>query len=194
MDNPTAVPADGGRYSAQLHAMSHRKYQYVGPPEIREAARTQSSGTEIQSVDDWTTWLASKPTEQTPDGNWIATFTVGVDGILRVAPRRSEHVACASGGPVLSAGEITIDDGCDVDAISNQSTGFCPEPESWPLVETALDRIGLRHPGQFTTAVVFRLCPKCNERNIVKDSWFYCQLCDAILPALWNFPCTENAE
>ena len=81
---------------------------------------------------------------------------------------RSEHVACAAGGPVLSAGEITFDDECNVPEISNQSTGFCPEPESWSTVERALDRVGIEHPGGFTIAVVFRLCPKCHERNIVK--------------------------
>ena len=35
------------------------------------------------------------------------TFVIGVDGVLRVADRRSEHVACAGGGDVLSAGELT---------------------------------------------------------------------------------------
>ncbi len=172
--------------------MPHREYQYVGPPEIQEIARTQPRGTAINSVDDVAAWLESKPTEQTPDGNWIATFTLGVDLVLCVAPRRSEHVACAAGGPVLSAGEITFDDECNVPEISNQSTGFCPEPESWSTVERALDRVGIEHPGGFTIAVVFRLCPKCHERNIVKDSWFYCQLCDAKLPETWNFTETEN--
>lgn len=173
--------------------MSFRKYQYVGPDDIRDIAKTQSPGATIQSLDDLTAWLASSPTERTADGNWIATFTVCENKHLRLAPRRSEHVACASGGPVLSAGEITIDVEFAIAEISNQSTGFCPEPESWPIVESVLDRIGLNHPGHFTNAVVFRLCPKCNQRNIVKDSWYYCQLCDAKLPESWNFPNTENA-
>ena len=164
-----------------------KKYKYVGPIDIRDIARTQPSGTAIQSIADLSAWLESTPTEQTPDGNWIATFTVGDNKILRLAPRRSEHVACAAGGPVLSAGEITIDAECCVVAISNQSTGFCPEPDSWLVVESVLDCIGVEHPGQFTDAVVFRLCPECNERNIVKDSWYYCQLCDAKLPESWNF-------
>jgi len=172
---------------SSLFLMPHREYQYVGPPAILEVSRVQPSGTAIRSVNDLTQWLSTGPTEQTPDGNWIATFTLGKDLVLRVAPRRSEHVACAAGGPVLSAGEITISEEYDIPEISNQSTGFCPEPESWVAVEAVLNDAGIEHPGEFTTSVTFRLCPKCRERNIVKDSWFFCQLCDAKLPEDWNF-------
>ncbi len=76
------------------------------------------------------------------DGSFIATFIITLNEELLVAPRRSEHVACASGGPVLSAGEITFDDNLVVIEVTNQSTGFCPEPESWASVAihlTALD-------------------------------------------------------
>jgi len=173
--------------------MPPRQYKYVGPREIREVACTQPSGTAIKTARDLSRWLESKPTESTAAGNWIATFTINVDETLYLAPRRSEHVACAAGGPVLSAGEITLDNELNVAEISNQSTGFCPEPDSWPTVENALNRIGLNHPGRFTNAVVFRLCPKCNQRNIVKDSWYYCQLCDAKLPQTWNFMDASNA-
>lgn len=71
--------------------------------------------------------------------------------------------------------------------VSNQSTGFCPEPESWPHVAAALESVSLHHPGGFTTSIVFRLCPDCRERNIVKDGWFTCDLCGASLPVHWNF-------
>ena len=167
--------------------MANREYQYVGPNEILEVARTQPPGIPVHTCNDISAWLETVSTERLADGTWIATFTIGTDQVLNLAPRRSEHVACAVGGPVLSAGEITIDAECNVTEISNQSTGFCPEPDSWKSVEPVLERIGLNHPGEFTTAVIFRLCPKCNERNIVKDSWFHCQLCDAKLTAAWNF-------
>ena len=148
-------------------------------------------GTPIRSGDDLSAWIASRSSDAEPDGSLIATFTVDVGGTLLLAPRRSEHVACAGGGPVLSAGEMTFLDG-DVSEITNQSTGFCPEPESWPTVAAALDAIPVDRPDDFTTRVVFRLCPGCNERNIVKDGWFVCDLCGADLPENWNFPVAQR--
>lgn len=172
--------------------MHHRQYHYIGPAEIRNTARTQPSGTSILCVADLRTWLASTTTEHTQEGYWIATFTISIDKRLQLANRRSEHIACAAGGPVLSAGELTIDQNYEVAEISNQSTGFCPEPESWWVVEAVLNRIGIKHPGRFTNIIIFRLCSHCNACNIVKDAWFYCQLCDAKLPERWNFPLIEN--
>ena len=188
------VPADVQRSPNEM-LMTQREYQYVGPSEIRDAARCQPTGTRIDLVDQLAQWLASEPTERTPHQCWVATFTINMDGALAIAPRRSEHVACAAGGPVLSAGEITFDDDMTVAEITNQSTGFCPEPESWPAVSDALDRAGIKHPERFTTEVIFRRCPKCGERNIVKDSWYYCGICNAKLPTDWNFSChTEVGE
>jgi len=54
-------------------------------------------------------------------------------------------------------------------------------------VAAALDRIDVIHPGRFTTAIMFRRCGKCGERNIVRDEWFVCGLCGTELPAEWNF-------
>lgn len=34
---------------------------------------------------------------------------------------------------------------------------------------------------------VFRRCPACGQRNIVRDNDFTCALCDHALPAQWNF-------
>lgn len=168
--------------------MDPRQYQYVGPGDIRKTALASSPpGTPICSVGDLTSWFAACPCTPEPDGSLIATFTVNLDCVLLLAPRRSEHVACAGGEPVLSAGEITFSPDGDVSEITNQSTGFCPEPESWLSVATALDAIPVDRPSDFTTRVVFRLCPGCNERNIVKDSWFVCDLCGVDLPQHWNF-------
>jgi hypothetical protein len=119
-----------------------------------------------------------------------ATFVIDADGHLLVADRRTEHVACAGGQPVLSAGEMFFDlEGDHVEAreVSNLSTGYCPEAESWPEVAAALDRVGLAHPGRFTAEVVFRRCEKCGERNVVKDGWFVCEVCGSDLPRCWNF-------
>jgi|GEM_PF-3327136 len=135
--------------------MAPRQYHYVGPADIRERALASSSaGTPIRSASDLSTWIASNSSDAEVDDSLIATFTVGIVGILLLAPRRSEHVACAGGGPVVSAGEITFSSDQNVSAITNQSTGFCPEPESWPVVAAALDAIPIRRPDNFTTQVV----------------------------------------
>ena len=119
-----------------------------------------------------------------------ATFVIDAEGRLRLADRHSEHVACASGNPVLSAGEMFFASAREiivVEEVSNLSTGYCPEPRSWYAVGEALDWLGVSHPGRFTTEVVFRRCPECGERNVVKDAWFECQVCGGELPDVWNF-------
>jgi len=168
--------------------MSPRHYSYVGPPDICEAAKSSPPGVPIHAAADLAAWIESQVADAEGHAGIPATFVIATDGSLRLAPRRSEHVACASGGPVLSAGEITFSPDGVVTEISNQSTGYCPEPESWPHVAAALDRIPVTHPATFTTRVVFRLCPRCRERNVVKDGWFVCDLCGADLPKKWNFP------
>ncbi len=174
--------------------MTRREYHYVGPNEIRDAARAQPAGIRISSLADIRSWLTSSQTDRMKDGSFIATFIITRNEELLLAPRRSEHVACASGGPVLSAGEITFDDNLTAMEVTNQSTGFCPEPESWASVANALDRIGLTHPGRFTTEVIFRLCPMCHERSVVKGSWYYCAMCGAKLPEHWNLTSAQNAR
>jgi hypothetical protein len=166
-----------------------RLYYYVGPDDIRQRSATAPAGFLIRSADDIQAW--AHRTGQHPDrGGLIAvTFVVDEQGMLCVADRRSEHVACAGGSPVLSAGEMFFRlsaSPVEVVEVTNQSTGYCPEPESWPVVACALDAIGVPHPGRFTQVVVFRRCPTCGERNIVKDGWFVCGSCGANLPAVWN--------
>jgi len=39
----------------------------------------------------------------------------------------------------------------------------------------------------FTNEFTFRRCPRCEERNLVRDGDFTCAICDAVLPASWNF-------
>jgi len=163
--------------------VSVRRYRYVGPLDVLAAVRPGSEGQAIGSPDDLLAWLGAHD----PDEPF--TFVVDLAGTLRLAPRRSEHVACAGGAPVLGAGEITFTrDGerWTVGEISNQSTGYCPDLTSWAAVRHALDRVGVDHPGRFTAPIVFRLCPECHERNLVKDDHFRCALCGAGLPAEWN--------
>lgn len=164
----------------------NRRYEYVGPAEIRDHVRSDIGGRPITSLDDLAAWLNEQGRAEREDP---FTFVIDVNGTLRVAPQRSEHVACAGGDAVLSAGEITFSrDGGRwlVVEISNQSTGYCPDIPSWVAVEAALDRADIHHPGCFTHPIVFRLCLRCRERNIVKDDHFVCALCEAPLPSTWN--------
>jgi hypothetical protein len=157
-----------------------RLYHYVGPSEILSRAVASAPGTRIQSANDLKSYARATTSAV---GH---TFVVDERGSLLIADRRSEHVACAGGRPVLSAGEMFVRRG-EVVEISNQSTGYCPEPESWPEVAAALDRAGIVHPGRFTHEVIFRRCTSCGERSIVKDGWFVCGVCGGALPAGWNF-------
>lgn len=166
-----------------------RRYHYVGPAEIRQRS-TGAAGVVIDGMDTLRDWQGT--TRQVADGDGViwATFVVDVDGWLRLADRRSEHVACAGGGDVFSAGEIGLvrtGSMIEVAEVSNQSTGYCPEPESWQAVAAALSRVSLPHPGRFTRSCEFRRCPSCGQINLVKDAWFVCGVCDADLPAAWNF-------
>jgi hypothetical protein len=166
-----------------------RFYPYVGPTAIQARLGGRSGGTQVSSAADILVWVRATGQRPGPDGLVAVTFVIDPNGGLLIADRRSEHVACAGGRPVLSAGEMFFAierERVEVSAVSNQSTGYCPEPESWPAVAAALDRIGLVHPGRFTTEIVFRRCPACQERNIVKDGWFVCGVCGADLPATWN--------
>ena len=81
----------------------------------------------------------------------------------------------------------SVDDDVEVAEITNQSTGYCPEPESWPAVAAALDDAGIDHAGGFTVSIQFRRCVGCGQRNLVKDEVYSCQSCGAELPRAWNF-------
>src|SRR6186997_241585 len=114
-----------------------RLYHYVGPADIKARVAGRPAGTRITSAADLLAWVRGTGQRPGPDGLVAATFVIDANGDLLVADRRSEHVACAGGGPVLSAGETFFGvegDRREVAEVSNQSTGFCPEPESWPAV------------------------------------------------------------
>lgn len=163
-----------------------RRFSYVGPAEIRDEAVTVGA-LAVRSATSLADWLAER---SSADLGEPLTFVVMLDGEFKLAPRRSEHVALAFGRDVLAAGEVTF--ACDASGwrvleVTNHSTGYCPDPDCWPAVRDALDRLGIVHPGDFTDKVVFRRCPSCGERNIVRDGDFTCALCDSELPARWSF-------
>ncbi|MEV4137321.1 hypothetical protein AB0J72_34745 [Dactylosporangium sp. NPDC049742] len=154
-----------------------RRYEYVGPAELRDLPPVAVAV--IRSRDDLAAWLAARPRGELAEP---FTFVVDLGGTLRLAPRRSEHIACAGGEPVLAAGEMGFAADWRVDRVSNQSTGYCPDPACWPAVAAALDAAGTPHPGGFTDTVVFRRCTACGQRNIVHDGDFACAVCGAPLP------------
>lgn len=156
-----------------------RHLDYVGPSELRDRrnlGRTVRSRQELTAAVD-------------AFGPGPLTFVIDPSDNLRLAPRESEHVNLADGGPVLAGGEITfdLDRNAQVEAVSNQSTGFCPPTSTWTAVASALDVLGVEHPGTFTSAHEFRRCDRCGARCLVKDEWYHCDECDAPLPAEWNF-------
>jgi hypothetical protein len=166
-----------------------RLYRYVGPKQIAERAPDAPAGTPIRSPADVLAWVAASGQQPGPAGLLIATFVIDQHGTLLVADRHSEHVACAGGQPVLSAGEITFRiarESVEVAEVSNQSTGYCPEPESWPAVELALAAAGFSGPGGFTPCCTFRTCTHCGQKNLVKNGIFECQACGTELPAHYN--------
>lgn len=169
-----------------------RLYDYVGPPDIAAAVAGVDTGVTVRHADDLV--RAARAGDERQGDAIVLTFVVTSDGELRVAPRRSEHVACARGGRVLAAGELTIRLApLEVVAASNQSTGYCPEPSSWLVARAILDGVGVVCPRAPTRACVFRRCPACGERNLVKDEWYVCDLCGEALPLAWNFGADSSA-
>ncbi len=170
-------------------------YAYVGPPAIREAVLGVPSGISVVSADALRMWAAGQ--EEWDDDGLTVTFVLLPDGTLRVAPRRSEHVACALGGDVLAAGEMTV---ClapqlAVVRVTNQSTGYCPQPECWQATRATLNALAIPCPDELSQAFTFRCCVACGARNLVKDAWFVCDLCGHDLPLEWNFAkCRESAS
>lgn len=164
-----------------------RLYHYVGPARIAERVARSPMGVPVRGAANVTAWV--RDTSQQPAGGLVvATFVVDANGVLRIADRRSEHVACAGRGPVQSAGEITFDlgRGVEVVAASNQSTGYCPEPESWSAFVAALGSARLASPARFDPLCVFRRCVECGNLTLVKDGVFECGSCRAELPAGYN--------
>lgn len=178
-----------------------RLYQYVGPLEIMQRAATSPAPPPIGSLCDLLEQLRSFGFQRRSGYSLTVTFVIDADGRLRIADRHSEHVVCAGCGEVQSAGEMTFEwnsDRCVVESISNQSTGYCPEPLSWNAVDVALTGIGVCHTGRFDPEFEFRRCSRCKQINIVKDNWFFCSICGTPLPAHWNcndsFPNLKHKE
>lgn len=160
-------------------------YHYVGPRAVRERALSEPAGVTMTSHEQLARWLLSDPDALTEG----VTFIVSLEGALVLAPRRSEHVGCARGEPVLSAGELTfgLHKGCvEARSLTNQSTGYAPEPSSFEALARALGTLGVRHPDGWTHEFIFRRCPSCSQLAIVKELVFECCVCGCDLPRARN--------
>ncbi|MCP9211388.1 hypothetical protein [Streptomyces cucumeris] len=170
--------------------MRGRSYQYVGPAELKGLVRPEAMGRQVCSAADLRGWASARTSDELAEP---FTFVVDTTGVLRLAPRHSEHVVCAGGEAVLSAGEMSFREESGrwvVDEVSNQSTGYCPDIGSWAAVGKALDRAGIASPSGFSHEVIFRGCPGCQQLNIVRDEHFVCVFCDTTLPLEWNVDVT----
>jgi len=162
-----------------------RAYRYVGSEEIArhaQAAIERVQPTSAADIRAWATRMKRSALE--------CTYVVDAGGKLWLSDRRTEHVTCARGGEVLGAGEVWFEvhpDRVEIATITNQSTGYCPEPDCWPAVRDALTAAGLAPPRGFTYSFRFRRCPTCRGINILKDEMPECPSCGTELPAAWNF-------
>jgi hypothetical protein len=163
-------------------------FEYVGFEEIRLMVAEFPRGTKIESIADLKHWVRATGDRSMFDRQLIvATFVIDLDGNLLLADRHSEHVACAGGAAVLAAGEIFITwdgDILEISDITNQSTGYCPDLDSWQYVESALSKIQIDRPLGFTMEFIFRRCDSCDRINIIKNELFVCAVCDSPLPKL----------
>ena len=144
----------------------------------------------METKEDCVDFLSQVEEHVCADYRIIVSFVIDRQNRLLVSDRHAEHVACALGEAVQSAGEICFQIvnhfSLSVDWISNQSTGYCPEPSSWKSVESCMMSLEIAIPNGFRPAYQFRRCTTCDNLNLIKDNWFVCSLCNADLPQEWN--------
>jgi len=168
--------------------MFAKSYSYVGDEDISAIMAPDAVSGAIKCQNDVQHWITATGQTIGYDNEVTATFVIKKNKYLYLSDRHSEHVACANGDEVLSAGEITfkIEKTIEVSAVTNQSTDYCPEPKSWKYVVKALKKANLDQVKNFTSEFIFRRCQKCSCINIVKDDWYVCAVCDTDLDSSWN--------
>jgi hypothetical protein len=167
--------------------MRPKSYAYVGPGPLLRLLERPAARWRLASPDDLAAWLNTLDA-RTKRGAINLTFVVDCAPTLWIADQHSEHVVCARGERVLAAGELSVEfkPVLRVSAASNQSTGYCPEPDSWESVAAALDRAGLPRPDDYTASYLFRRCDRCASINLIKEAVFECAVCEAPLSVGWN--------
>jgi hypothetical protein len=170
-----------------IRSLEMQLYRYIGPKRIFERVKPELFGVPIRSPDDIRKWVRDTKQELI-DKCVTSTFVIDATGVLLIADRHSEHVICAGGHSVRSAGEIIFRIGhtVEVAGVSNQSTGYCPEPESWSAVAAALAEANFEPIAGFTKVCEFRRCTGCQTITLVKDQVFECVVCGTELPVIYN--------
>lgn len=167
-----------------MKAGSFRLYPYVGDARLLTLPPTER--TPVAGPQDLSRWRQSHVSDLDREGYVAATYILDEDSHLWLAHRRTEHVACARGGPVLAAGEIFLGDVPEIGRITNQSTGYCPSVDCWETLSGYLIALGITCPEGFDPAFEFRKCSQCQQIQLVRDAYFFCQHCDAVLDLSWN--------
>lgn len=163
--------------------MEH-EYRYVGSAEIRKQADAPIERFHPRSLRELHQWMAHRSLRH-------ATFTyvVTLDSRLLLSARGTEHVALAQGANVRGAGELSLEIPrglVQLTSVTNQSTGYCPEPSCWPHVKAALEAVGIAPPNGFTHEFHFRRCTRCHTINLLKPEFPDCPVCGEQLPEQWN--------
>ena len=165
-------------------------YSYVGPSEITLLLASPSARWPLRSVTDVLNWKQDVyPALKHPVLTMVTvTFIIDRDATLWIADQHSEHLVCARGKAVIAAGELTFDltHKVRITEITNQSTGYCPEPNTWSITSHVLQITGLPHPPAWTRCYNFRRCDRCATIAIIKDDDFECAVCAATLSHSWN--------
>lgn len=174
----------------------HTLYHYVGPEHLKQLINSDPERVAVRSPQDVRTWMQLTGQTVARSRAVTATYIVDRNGSLYIGDRHMEHVACALGQPVLAAGEITfaLHGVTEVTAVTNQSTGYCPEPSSWPHVARSLQGAGLNAPAHFSHAFQFRICERCDSINLIKEEDFQCARCEQPLSRDWNVDNTSLFE
>ncbi|AZZ91839.1 hypothetical protein EUZ85_14310 [Hahella sp. KA22] len=164
-------------------------YSYVGPKDLLLLVDNDVERFAIYSHLDVLDWKSK--TEQTlqKDKTITATYIIDTNDTLYIGDRHMEHVSCAIGDHIKAAGEITFEittHQVSIIGATNQSTGYCPEKSCWNELRKALEKTSMRTVNGFTESFEFRICTHCKTINIIKESVFYCAVCDSKLSKHWN--------
>lgn len=165
-------------------------YDYVGPASVRASACFDTPRHQVSDGAALNAWAQSHQLINGREHCVTFTYVVLPPARLFVADRHSEHVACARGDKVLTAGEITFERTGSrwvVFETSNLSTGYCPESSSWHILNEALQAAGFAPVDGFTNPFEFRYCSQCQQTCVIKDDVYECPSCLTVLPENWNY-------